>query len=60
MMPDHHADSADAEASCGEQTLPDIGTVEAYEADGSVVLYDAEQPLAWIEASTSVALADAR
>lgn len=59
-MPDHHADSVDPEASCGEPTFPDTGTVETYEADGSVVFYDAEQPLAWIEASTAVALADAR
>ncbi|MFB6079854.1 MAG: hypothetical protein ABEJ81_02460 [Haloferacaceae archaeon] len=59
-MPDHHADSAGSEASRGDSTHPGTGTVEAYEADGSVVIYDAEQPLAWIEASTSVALADAR
>ncbi|MFC7069290.1 DUF7331 family protein [Halobaculum lipolyticum] len=35
-----------------------VETVEAYEDDGRTVLYDAENPLAWMEASTAVALAD--
>lgn len=59
-MPDHHADSAGPEASRDDPPTRDEGTVEAYEADGSVVLYDAEQPLAWIEAAAAVPLADAR
>ncbi len=33
--------------------------VEAYEDDGNVVLFDAENPLAWVEASRTVRLADA-
>lgn len=28
----------------------------AYEADGSVVLYDTEQPLAWVESDSAVSL----
>lgn len=59
-MPDHHADSAGPEASRDGHHDPGTGTVEAYEADGSVVLYDAEQPLAWIEASRAVSLAEVR
>jgi hypothetical protein len=59
-MPAHHGDSAESEASRDDAPDRGRGTVEAYEADGSVVLYDAEHPLAWIEASTSVALSDAR
>ncbi|MFC6752550.1 DUF7331 family protein [Halorubrum tibetense] len=33
--------------------------VEAYEDDGNVVLFDAKNPLAWVEASRTVRLADA-
>ncbi|MFC6787645.1 hypothetical protein ACFQFH_17830 [Halobaculum halobium] len=41
-------------------TSPDeaVETVEAYEDDGRTVLYDAENPLAWMEANTAVTLAD--
>lgn len=30
--------------------------VEAYETDGNVVLFDAENPLAWLEAGSAVSL----
>ncbi|MDB2224595.1 hypothetical protein PN419_10065 [Halorubrum ezzemoulense] len=33
--------------------------VEVYEDDGNVVLFDATNPLAWVEASRTVRLADA-
>ena len=33
--------------------------VEAYEDGGNVVLFDAANPLAWVEASRTVRLADA-
>ena len=33
--------------------------VEAYEDDGNVVLFDATNPLAWVEATRTVRLADA-
>jgi hypothetical protein len=33
--------------------------VEVYEDDGNVVLFDAANPLAWVEASRTVRLADA-
>lgn len=33
-----------------------VETVEAYETDGNVVLYDAENPLAWVESSGAVSL----
>ncbi|WP_167539325.1 DUF7331 family protein [Halorubrum coriense] len=32
--------------------------VEVYEDDGNVVLFDATNPLAWVEASRTVRLAD--
>lgn len=31
-------------------------TVETYDVDGGVVLYDAEAPLAWIRSDTTVGL----
>ncbi|RCU46473.1 hypothetical protein DU504_03620 [Haloplanus salinus] len=31
-----------------------IGTVEAYEVEDGTVLYDAENPLAWVESSAAV------
>jgi len=37
-----------------------IETTEAYETDDGVVLYDAENPLAWIQSGTAVPLDDAR
>lgn len=33
-------------------------TVEAYEVDDGVVLHDAENPFAWVEASRTVDLAE--
>jgi hypothetical protein len=33
--------------------------VESYEDDGNVVIFDAANPLAWVEASRTVRLADA-
>lgn len=33
--------------------------VEVYEDDGNVVLFEATNPLAWVEASRTVRLADA-
>jgi hypothetical protein len=48
-------DSADA--SRPEPADSDgISTVESYEVDDGVVLYDAENPLAWVEATTAVRL----
>ncbi|WP_202593950.1 DUF7331 family protein [Halorubrum halophilum] len=33
--------------------------MEVYEDDGNVVIFDAANPLAWVEASRTVRLADA-
>lgn len=33
-----------------------VATVEAYEHDGGVVLYDADNPLAWVRATYAVTL----
>jgi hypothetical protein len=57
-----HAD-ADAEWGTDRSTPTEIAgaeTVEAYEDDGGVVLYDAENPLAWLQASVSATLEEVR
>lgn len=36
----------------------DPGTVESYETDGGVVFFDADNPLAWMQASSAVPLKD--
>ncbi|KAB1196918.1 MULTISPECIES: hypothetical protein [Haloferax] len=33
-------------------------TIESYDIDGGVVFYDAENPLAWVEATKSMRLDD--
>lgn len=35
-----------------------VATVETYDVDGATVFYDAENPLAWLEASDPVRLSD--
>ena len=47
-------DSTDAERP--EQTA--VETVEAYDVDDGVVFYDAENPLAWLEARRTFHLSD--
>ena len=37
-----------------------VETVEAYETDDGVVLYDAENPLAWVQTDEAVPIEDAR
>ena len=50
---DHRKDSAAA-------TEPDgVETVESYEVDGGVVLFDAENPLAWVETTEAVSVQEA-
>lgn len=49
--------------SAAESRDPDVPaaveTIEAYETDDGVVLYDAENPLAWVQATDAVPLTDA-
>ncbi|MBB6645821.1 DUF7331 family protein [Halobellus ruber] len=35
-----------------------LTAVESYEVDGGIVFYDPQNPLAWVEASGSVSLAE--
>jgi hypothetical protein len=36
-----------------------VGAVGTYEADGAVVFYDTENPLAWVQSGVTVALDEA-
>lgn len=53
-------DNADSDRWTGPDHGPgddvDEPTVESYETDGGVVFYDADNPLAWVEASRPVRL----
>jgi hypothetical protein len=44
-----------------DESRPDhdgVDTVESYEVEDGTVLYDAENPLAWVESSNAVSLRD--
>lgn len=58
-MPDPDAQSEGERpgASRPEPALPSaVSSTEVYETDEGVVFYDAEYPLAWIQAAVTVAL----
>lgn len=38
--------------------LPDTATIEAYETEDSIVLYDSRSPLGWIESTVAFSLDD--
>ena len=57
QMPDD-PDTRPAEAPSAVPTAAE-GAVEAYDTDEGVVLYDANNPLAWIESDAPVRLAEA-
>jgi hypothetical protein len=49
-----------AEESRPEPDVPDaVETTEAYETEDGVVLYDAENPLAWVQSQAAVSITDA-
>jgi hypothetical protein len=49
------SDTADVESDASYPGEHDgVACTEAYEQDDVVVLYDAENPLAWVEADTAV------
>mgnify|MGYP000389194511 CR=1 FL=1 len=52
-----HVDAGRWDSAAEHRPDPDgIDTVEAYEIEDGTVLYDAENPLAWVESSTAVPL----
>ena len=55
----NHADDAVNEWDRAEDSETDgVATVESYEVDEGVVFYDAENPLAWVEARSTVTLSE--
>jgi len=53
-------ESDSADESRPEPTVPDaVETTEAYETEDGIVLYDAENPLAWVQSKAAVTLTDA-
>jgi len=53
-------DSDDSESSADVRVAPadtdGVAATDAYEVEGGVVLFDVENPLAWVEADDAVAL----
>jgi hypothetical protein len=60
-MVDTDGQSEDAERIAAPTAGPEdaIATTEAYEIDEGIVLYDAENPLAWIQSTDATRLDDA-
>ncbi|WP_313691114.1 DUF7331 family protein [Halorarum halobium] len=54
----HPTDSSWDSTSADARSDEAVDTVEAYEDDGRVVLYDAANPLAWVEASLAVPVSE--
>jgi hypothetical protein len=57
-MSDHVDDGRWDSADERRQHRDGIGTVEMYEVDDGTVLYDAENPLAWVESSAAIPIHD--
>jgi len=60
MVDSENSERADqspgAPARLGEAS--GLAAVESYEVDGGIVFYDPQNPLAWVEATGTVSLAD--
>ena len=52
------ADQSRTEDSVRRGEPASIATVESYETEESVVFYDSENPLAWVEATQTLQLED--
>jgi len=55
----HMIDDGDHGSMQREPSADADGPVETYETEQGTVLYDAGNPLAWIESSVAIPLADA-
>jgi hypothetical protein len=54
------SDHVDTTEVASEPEQDGTETIEAYETDDGVVLYDAENPLAWVQTDEAVPIEDAR
>ncbi len=57
-MSDSGGGSDQSDGKSEHDTSRTDGTVESYTTDKRVVIYDSENPLAWIETTQSVRLAE--
>lgn len=59
---DEESNHADAESDRADAPRPELVeddvSAELYEIDDGVVLYDAENPLAWVQSTLSIRLED--
>lgn len=51
--------AGESDRAASPETMAGAETIESYEDSGTVVFYDAENPLAWVESDSAVALEDA-
>ncbi|WP_165853268.1 DUF7331 family protein [Halonotius aquaticus] len=56
-MSTHADDRQEHSAAASEPT--GVATVESYEVDDGVVLFDAENPLAWVETTEAIPVSEA-
>ncbi|MFW5924129.1 MAG: DUF7331 family protein [archaeon] len=57
-MPDHAGGKQDRSVDRTPDEPDALASIEAYETENGVVIYDAENPLAWLESSQTVSLRD--
>lgn len=57
-MTNHAPDGDEQQADTRESAGAEMGSIETYETNDGVVFYDAENPLAWLEANETDSLAD--
>lgn len=62
MVDPRRSERADRSPAGGQRSdeVGGLDGVEFYEVDGATVFYDPRNPLAWVEASRTVTLADRR
>jgi len=56
-MSTHAGDRREHSAAASEPA--GVATVESYEVDNGVVLFDAENPLAWVETTKAIPVTEA-
>ncbi|HKL30048.1 MAG TPA: hypothetical protein VJ898_12400 [Natrialbaceae archaeon] len=57
-MSDHAGGKHDRSVDRTPDEPDALASIEAYETENGVVIYDAENPLAWLESSRTVSLRD--
>jgi hypothetical protein len=57
-MSDHAGGTHDRSVDRTPDEPDALASIEAYETENGVVIYDAENPLAWLESSQTVSLRD--